>query len=101
MNINIYEDYKVNHKAEYNRLSEENSTKFDNIFVKENIDEAYEAPGSRLLHIIGEKLMSNDLVEFTIVGHELHFEYFDPTNGENISECITIVESVPFKGSTD
>ena len=45
--------------------------------------------------------MSNDLMEFTIVGHELHFEYFDPTNGENISECITIVESVPFKSSTN
>ena len=36
MNINIYEDYKINHKAEYNRLSEEDR----NEFVKENIDEA-------------------------------------------------------------
>ena len=37
MNINIYEDYKIKFTGEYNNLSEENETIYDNIFVKDKI----------------------------------------------------------------
>ena len=38
MNINIYEDYKIKFTGEYIRLSEENETIYDNIFVEDKID---------------------------------------------------------------
>lgn len=93
MNINIYEMYDVIYTNESIRLSEENETKYDNIFVKEKYKDNLEINGGRLLEIIAEKLQDPYLSEFVIVGKELHFEIFNYNNGEHQSICYTILGS--------
>ena len=102
MNINIYEMYKIKYKCEVSRLSEENETIYDNIFVHDNYEKEYEIDGGKLINEISAKLQDNYLSEFVIVGEDLHFEFFNYNNGESSSECITILGSEPiFKDSVD
>lgn len=93
MNINIYEDYKIKVSGDYTRLSEENETIYDNIFVKDKIDKEIILNGGELLDIIGARLLDHCISEFVIVGNEIHFETFNPNNGEGSSICYEIKES--------
>ena len=93
MNINIYEDYKIKVSGEYTRLSEENETIYDNIFIHDNINEEVILNGGELLDIIGARLLDNCMSEFVIVENEIHFETFNPNNGEASSICYEIKES--------
>lgn len=93
MNINIYEDYKIKITGKYYNLSEENETIYDNIFVKDEIDKELILNGGELLDIIGVRLLDQHISEFVIVGNEIHFETFNPNNGEGSSICYKIKES--------
>ena len=93
MNINIYEDYKIKVTGDYTHLSEENETIYDNIFIHDNINEEVILTGSELLDMIGARLLDNCISEFVIVGNEIHFETFNPNNGEHSSICYEIKES--------
>lgn len=102
MNINIYEMYKIKYTCESVRLSEENETIYDNIFIRENYKKEYEIDGGKLINEISNKLSDDYLSEFVIVGKDLHFDFFNYNNGESSSECITILGSEPiYKDSTD
>ncbi len=92
MNLNIYEKYKIHITGDYTHLSEENETIYDNIFIRDNINEEVVLTGSELLDMIGARLLDNCISEFTIVGNEIHFETFNPNNGEASSICYRIVE---------
>lgn len=93
MNINIYEDYKIKVTGNYIRLSEENENIYDNIFIHDNINEEVILNGGELLDIIGARLLDNCISEFVIVENEIHFETFNPNNGESSSICYEIKES--------
>lgn len=90
MNINIYEKYKVTISSEFTTLSEENETIYDNIFFKNEYHNEGIIPGGKLQEMIGYELQRSELSEFVIRGNELHFEYFNPMNGESGSKCFTI-----------
>ena len=90
MNINLYEDYKIKFTGEYNRLSEENETIYDNIFVEDKIDKELILNGGKLLSLIADKLNENYISEFVVVGNEIHFELFNYNNGESASICYEI-----------
>ena len=90
MNINIYEDYKIKVTGDYSHLSEENETINDNIFIHDNINKEIVLNGGELLDIIGARLLDHHISEFVIVGNEIHFEAFNPNNGENSSICYEI-----------
>lgn len=92
MNINIYQDYKVTISGEYSYLSEENETKYDNIFVKDMNIQTLIINGGKLMSMIIEKLQNNYISEFVIVGNDLHFEIFNYNNGESSSICFHIEE---------
>lgn len=94
MNINIYQKYKVRITNDSSRLSEENETKYDNIFVKEIYTDEIIIDGGLLLETIAGKLKEQYFSEFTIVGNELHFEYFNYNNGENEHICFAILEDI-------
>ena len=91
MNINIYEKYKVRITKEWTELSNENETKYDNIFDKGNNEVKLTYDGGVLLNILAEHLKEDYLSEFTIVGKEIHFEYFNFNNGENEHICYEIL----------
>lgn len=93
MNINIYEKYKVKITKEWAVLSEENETKYDNIFKEENNEVTLLIDGRELLNKIADNLKENYFSEFVIVGKELHFEYFNYNNGESEHICYKILES--------
>ena len=97
MNINIYEYYKIKVTGDYTYLSEENETIYDNIFIHDNSNEEVILSGSELLDMIGGRLLDNCISEFVIVGNEIHFETFNPTNGESSSICYEIKESKMHK----
>ena len=90
MNINIYEKYRVIISSEYTTLSEENETIYDNIFVKNEYHNEEIIPGGKLMEMIGYELQNSELSEFVIIGNQMHFEYFNPFNGEYGSKCFTI-----------
>ena len=94
MNINIYQKYKVKITKEWNELSEENETIYDNIFVKDKNEYIEILDGGKLLDMIADNLKENYFSEFVIVGKELHFEYFNYNNGESKSECYEILEDI-------
>ena len=98
MNINIYEEYKVKITKEWNELSEENETIYDNIFVKGNNKVILVIYGGELLNKIADNLKANYFSEFVIVGNELHFEYFNYNNGESEHICYEILEDLESKG---
>lgn len=98
MNLNIYETYKIHITGNYIYLSEENETIYDNIFIHDNINEEVVLTGSELLNIIGARLLDNCISEFVIVGNEIHFETFNPNNGEGSSICYQIVECGDING---
>lgn len=93
MNINIYEDYAIKYKNNSNRLSEENETKYDNLFNKEDHEHIEVINGVDLLKLIVSKINDDYFSEFTIIGKELHFEIFNYNNGESQSICIEILGS--------
>lgn len=93
MNINIYEDYAIKYTNNSTRLSEENETKYDNIFKKEEHEHIEVINGGDLLKLIVSKINYSYFSEFTIVGKELHFEIFNYNNGESQSICIEILGS--------
>ena len=93
MNINIYEMYKIKYTCDASRLSEENETIYDNLFVHNKYENEYEIDGGKFLNEIASKLVDNYLSEFIVVGNDLHFEFFNYNNGETSSECYTIIES--------
>ena len=93
MNINIYEDYAIKYTNNSTRLSEENETKYDNIFKKEEYEHIEVINGGDLLKLIVSKINDSYFSEFTIVGKELHFEIFNYNNGESQSICIEILGS--------
>lgn len=93
MNINIYEDYAIKYTNNSNRLSEENETKYDNLFNKEEHEHIEVINGVDLLKLIALKITDNYISEFIIVGKELHFEIFNYNNGESQSICIEILGS--------
>lgn len=94
MNINIYEKYKVKITKEWNELSEENETIYDNIFEKGSNEVILIFDGGKLLEMIADNLKENYLSEFVIVGKELHFEYFNYNNGESEHICYEILEDL-------
>lgn len=85
MNINVYEEYDVRINCEYHTLGEENETIYDNIFVEDKNTKTMKFNGNELLEEIQKRLNENYLSEFTIVGNELHFEYFNFNTGETSS----------------
>ena len=93
MNINIYEDYAIKYKNNSTRLSEENETKYDNLFNKEEYDHIELINGVDLLKLIVSKITEHYFSEFTVIGKELHFEIFNYNNGESQSICIEILGS--------
>lgn len=52
MNINIYSKYKLLIISHSSRLSEENETIYDNIFVKGNFEQEVLIDGGKLLEMI-------------------------------------------------
>lgn len=96
MNINIFEKYRVIISSEYTTLSEECETKYDNIFVKDEHCEEIIIPGGKLQEMIAYELQNSELSEFVITGNQMHFEYFNPFNGEGGSKCF-IIESTHEK----
>ncbi len=94
MNINIYQKYKVKVKKEWSELSEENETKYDNIFEKGNNEVTLIIDGGELLEKIADNLKEQYFSEFVIVGKELHFEYFNYNTGENEHICYEILEKL-------
>ena len=90
MNINIFEKYRVIVSSEYTTLSEECETKYDNIFVKNEYHNEEIIPGGKLQEMIGYELQNSELLEFVITGNQMHFEYFNPFNGEGGTKCFTI-----------
>jgi len=93
MNINIYEKYKVKVTKEWSELSEENTTKYDNIFKKGSNNVTIIIDGRELLNKIADNLKENYFSEFVVVGKELHFEYFNYNNGESEHICYEILEN--------
>ena len=92
MNINIYQKYKVRITNDSTRLSEENETIYDNIFVDEKYENEIIIDGGKLMDQIAELLKDNYISEFVIVGKELHFKLFNYNNGETESICYYIEE---------
>lgn len=90
MNINIYEKYRVIISSEYTTLSEDCESIYDNIFVKTEHNSEETIPGGKLQEMIGYELQNSELSEFVITGNQMHFEYFNPFNGECGSKCFTI-----------
>lgn len=101
MNINIYEKYRVIISSEYTTLSEENETKCDNIFVKNEYHNEEIISGGKLQEMIAYELQNSELSEFVITGNQMHFEYFDPNNGEIGSKCFTIESTYEKVGDYD
>lgn len=93
MNINIYEDYAIKYKVNSNRLSEENETKYDNLFNKEEYEHIEVINGVDLLKLIASKITDDYFSECSIIGKELHFEIFNYNNGESQSICIEVLGS--------
>ena len=93
MNINIYEDYAIKYTNTSNRLSEENETKYDNLFNKEEYEHIEVINGVELLKLIVLKITDNYFSECSIIGKDLHFEIFNYNNGESQSICIEILGS--------
>ena len=93
MNINIYEDYAIKYKVNSNILSEENETRYDNLFNKEEHEHIEIINGVDLLKLISTKITDDYFSEFTIIGKEFHFEIFNYNNGESESICIEILGS--------
>lgn len=91
MNINIYEKYKVRLTKEWSTLSEENETIYDNIFEETKNEETLLIDGYKFFDIISSMLKEDYISEFTIVGKEIHFEYFNYNNGENAHICYEIL----------
>lgn len=101
MNINIYGKYKVKVTKEWSELSEENTTKYDNIFEKGSNNVTIIIDGGELLNKIADNLKENYFSEFVVVGKELHFEYFNYNNGENEHICYEIKEILESKGEDE
>lgn len=100
ININIFEKYRVIVSSEYTTLSEENETIYDNIFVKNEYNNEEIIPGGKLMDMVGYELQNSELSEFVITGNQMHFEYFNPFNGESGSKCF-IIESTYEKVGDD
>lgn len=97
MNINIYQKYKVKITKEWSELSEENETIYDNIFEKGNNEVTLIIDGGKLIEEIADFLKEDYISEFTIVGKEFHFEFFNYYTGENEHICYTILEDIVEK----
>lgn len=93
MNINIYSKYKlliINHSS---RLSEENKTIYDNIFVKDNFKKEVLIDGGKLLEMIQNQLQGTYLSEFIFCKDELVFKHFNYNTGESDNICYKIKEN--------
>lgn len=93
MNINIYSEYEVRILNKSITLSEENETKYDNIFNDEIYVDYITMNGGKLLEKIKHLLDDNYLCEFNIVSNKLHFDYFNYNTGES-SHVQFIIEEV-------
>ena len=93
MNINIYEDYAIKYTNKSNKLSEENETKYDNLFNKEEHEHIDVIEGVELLKLIVSIINDDYFSECSIIGKEFHFEIFNYNNGETQSICIEILGS--------
>lgn len=93
MNINIYEDYAIRYTVNSRRLSEENETKYDNLFNDDEFKTLNIINGVQLMDLISNNLTDDYISEFVIIGKELHFEKFNYNNGESESICIEILGS--------
>jgi len=83
MNINIYSSYKVKILTESNRLSEENITIYDNIFVKEKYENVKILDGGKLLEMIANNLNETYFSSLILSEKIIRFEYFNYNNGES------------------
>ena len=93
MNINIYSKYNlliINHSS---RLSEENKTIYDNIFVKDNFKKEVLIDGGKLLEMIQNQLQDTYLSEFIFCKDELVFKHFNDNTGESDNICYKIKEN--------
>lgn len=93
MNINIYSKYKlliINHSS---RLSEENETIYDNIFIKDNFEQEVLTDGGKLLEMIQNQLQDTYLSEFIFCKDELVFKHFNYNTGESDNICYKIKEN--------
>ena len=97
MNINIYQKYKIKVKKEWTELSEENESKYDNIFEKGNNEVTLIVNGKDLINEISNNLKEDYFSEFIVIGKEYHFEYFNYNNGESEHICYEILENIRDK----
>lgn len=92
MNINIYSKYKLLITNHSSRLSEENETIYDNIFVEDNFEKEVLIVGGKLLKMIKNQLQDTYLSEFIFCKDELHFKHFNYITGESDNICYKIKE---------
>lgn len=92
MNINIYETYKIKEIHKWSVLSEENETKYDNIFVDDKSEKTEIIDGSLLIERITDRLKGSYLSEFIIVDNKIRIKYFDYNNGATWSITYEILE---------
>lgn len=93
MNINIYSKYKLLIISHSSRLSEENETIYDNIFVKDNFEQEILIDGGKLLEMIQNQLQDTYLSEFIFYEDKLHFKHFNYNTGESDNICYKIKEN--------
>lgn len=93
MNINIYSKYKLLIISHSSRLSEENETIYDNIFVKGNFEQEVLIDGGKLLEMIQSQLQDTYLSEFIFCKDKLYFKHFNYTTGESDNICYKIKEN--------
>lgn len=93
MNINIYSKYKLLITSHSSRLSEENETKYDNIFIEDKFEQEVLTDGGKLLEMIQNQLQDTYLSEFIFYKDELHFKYFNYNTGESDNICYKIKEN--------
>lgn len=93
MNINIYSKYKLLITDHSSRLSEENETIYDNIFVKDKFEQEVLIDGGKLLEMIQSQLQDTYLSEFIFCKDELVFKHFNYNTGESNNICYKIKEN--------
>ena len=93
MNINIYSKYKLLITNHSSRLSEENETIYDNIFVKDKFEQEVSIDGGKLLEMIQNQLHNTYLSEFIFCKDELVFKHFNYNTGESDNICYKIKEN--------
>lgn len=83
MTIDVYSDFKIKVKSEYNTISQEDSMPNDYVFSKDCDYTEEIVNGGVLLEILRFKLSNSDISEISIKGNNIKIENFDPSSGES------------------